>query len=70
MMHYGNEKNFIEKWRVRMVDENEVRKFGECECCGNAITDEQEEYYVAEDGRVFCCIECVLESFGIEKIEV
>ena len=53
-----------------MVDENEVRKFGECECCGNEITDEQEEYYVAEDGRLFCCIECVLESFGIEKIEV
>ena len=26
--------------------------------------------YIAEDGRVFCCIECVLESFGIEKIEV
>lgn len=52
------------------MGENEIRKFGECECCGNEITDEQDEYYVTEDGRVFCCIECVLESFGIEKIEV
>ena len=69
-MRYGNERNFIEKWQVIVMDENEVRKFGECECCGNEITDKQEEYYVAEDGRAFCCIECVLSSFGIEKIEV
>ena len=52
------------------MNENEVRKFGECECCGNEITDEQEEYYVAEDGRVVCSIECVLEDYGVTKIEL
>ena len=52
------------------MDENEVRKFGECECCGNEITDEQDEYYVTEDGMVFCSIECVLEHYCVTKIEV
>ena len=69
-MRYGNERNFIEKWQVIVMDENEVRKFGECECCGNEITDEQDEYYVTEDGMVFCSIECVLEHYCVTKIEV
>lgn len=48
----------------------DVRKFGMCECCGNEITDEQTEYYVDSEGRVFCCAECGMEHCGIEKIEV
>ena len=49
---------------------DEIRVFGYCECCGNKVTDEDEEHYVTEDGKVFCCIECILEHFGITKIEV
>lgn len=47
-----------------------VRKFGTCECCGNEITNEQAEYYVDSEGHVFCCAECCLAYYGIEKIEV
>lgn len=49
---------------------DEDRKFGYCENCEEQITDELEEYYVNEDGEVFCSIECVLEHYDIEKIEV
>lgn len=46
------------------------RVFGYCECCGNKVTDKNEEYYVDEEGRVFCSVECVLEAHGITKVEV
>lgn len=49
---------------------DEIRVFGECECCGNAVTDDGDEYYVSEDGRVFCSVDCVLEHYGIVKVEV
>lgn len=53
---------------------NEIRTFGYCEECGNEITSEienndEEEIYVDNEGRYFCSIECVLEYYGIEKIE-
>ena len=53
-----------------MVVMDEVRVFGYCECCSNEITDADEEYYVTEDGKVLCSIECVLEHFGVVKVEV
>lgn len=51
---------------------DETRVFGYCENenCGDPITDEGGEYYVNDDGEVFCCIECVLEHYGITKLEV
>ena len=49
---------------------DEIRVFGECECCGNTVTDDGDEYYVSEDGKVFCSVECVLEHYGITKIEL
>ena len=49
---------------------DEIRNFGECECCGNEVTDEHEEYYINDDGKVFCSIECILEHYGITKIEL
>ena len=52
------------------MDEREVRIFGYCENCGEEVTDECDEYYVNDDGEVFCCVECALESCGITKIEV
>lgn len=53
-----------------MSEVEDARKFGTCECCGNEITAEQTEYYVDAEGHVFCCIKCVTEHYGIEKIEV
>lgn len=49
---------------------DEIRKFGYCEHCGEEVTDESEEYYVTEDGKVFCCIECVLEHYCVTKVEL
>ena len=31
---------------------DEIRVFGYCECCGNQVTDEDESYYMSEDGNV------------------
>lgn len=49
---------------------DEVRNFGECECCGNVITSEDEEYYVDSEGRVFCSVECALDAKNVVKVEV
>lgn len=49
---------------------DEVRVFGECECCGNKITDDCAEYYVNADGEIFCSVECVMEHCGVVKIEL
>ena len=52
------------------MDEREVRFFGYCECCGDEVTDESEEYYVNDDGEVFCCVDCVCEYYCLTRIEV
>jgi ribosomal protein L24E len=52
------------------MEDNEVRSFGYCKNCEEKVTDNCGEYYVNEDGEIFCCIECVLEHNCIEKIEV
>ena len=49
---------------------DEVRIFGYCECCENDITDKSKEYYVTDDGKVLCSIECVCEHCNITKVEV
>ena len=49
---------------------DEPRIFGYCECCDNKITDEYEEYYISADGKVFCSVECMMEHYGVAKIEV
>ncbi len=53
---------------VKQMDE--IRIMGYCECCGNEITDEDEEYYVSDDSKVFCSYECCLEHYGVTKVEV
>ena len=53
-----------------MIDEREIRVFGHCECCGDEVTDEGEEYYVNDNGEVFCCADCVSEYYGLTRIEV
>jgi hypothetical protein len=49
---------------------DDVRILGYCEECGNEITDEFDEYYVSDDGTVFCGYECCLEYYGVTKMEV
>ena len=49
---------------------DEVRIFGYCECCGSKITDEGEEYFANAEGEVFCSTDCILEHYGIMRIEV
>ena len=49
---------------------DEVRFFGYCECCGEKVTDENEEYYITEDGKVLCSCACMMEHFCVTKIEV
>jgi len=49
---------------------DEVKFYGYCENCGERITNESDEYYVNDEGEVFCCVECVLEKYGVTKVEV
>lgn len=49
---------------------DDVRLFGYCEHCGEKVTDQSDEYYVTDDGKVFCSVECCLEHYGVTKIEV
>lgn len=52
---------------METMEDNDVRKFGHCEECDSEITD---DHYVTDDGKVICCIECLLEHFGVTKVEV
>lgn len=49
---------------------DDVKILGICEVCGNEITDEDERYFLSEDGYVFCSVECALEHCKITVIEV
>lgn len=49
---------------------DEVRVFGYCENCGEEVTDDYNEYYITDDGTIFCSCECLCEAYGITKIEV
>ena len=49
---------------------DDVRNFGYCESCVDKITDKNKEYYVSDDGKVCCSIECVCEHYGLTKEEV
>lgn len=49
---------------------DELRIYGYCENCGNEVTNQGDEYYISEDGKVFCGIECICEHYGITKIEI
>ena len=49
---------------------DDVRVFGYCENCGDEVTDSCGEYFVNDDGEVFCCVECAMEHCCITKVEV
>lgn len=49
---------------------DEVRIFGYCAECGEKITDESADYYCNDEGEVFCTIECVMEHYGVHRLEI
>lgn len=53
-----------------MENDEGIRVLRICENCGDEITDEQEEYYVNDDGEAFCCIECLCGYYEVTKIEI
>ena len=55
--------------KVKIMDED-VRVFGYCMECGEKITDDMEEYYCDDEGNVYCSDSCILEHFGLYKMEV
>ena len=52
------------------MDEREVRIFGYCKYCEEDVTDEEGEYFVNDDGEVFCCLDCICAHYGLTRIEV
>lgn len=51
------------------MGDEDIRIFGYCENCGAEITDEDGDYYVNNEGQIFCDIECVCEYYEIIKLE-
>ena len=49
---------------------DDVRVFGYCENCGEKVNENYEEYYITDDGKVFCSVECICEAHRITKVEV
>lgn len=49
---------------------DEIRIFGYCENCGEKIDDSYDEYYITDDGKVFCSVECLCQNYGVTKMEV
>ena len=49
---------------------DEIRVFGYCENCGEKVDENYDEYYITDDGKVFCSCECCLEHYGVTKVEV
>jgi hypothetical protein len=60
-------KNSSRKEKTTMDDK---RVFGYCENCGEEVNGNYDEYYIADDGKVFCSVECVCEAYCITKVEV
>ena len=52
------------------MNENEVRTLAYCAECEDEITDEVEHYYCDDNGNFFCCVECMMDYYGVHKLEV
>lgn len=50
-------------------DMDDIRKIGVCEECDEDIYDDNTEIYISKDGYYFCCLECALRFYGIQKAE-
>lgn len=40
-----------------------------CACCEELIYEDNDDTYIDEDGNYFCSLDCVLEHYGVSKIE-
>lgn len=47
----------------------EKHPIARCEHCGELIYEDNDDVYIDSDGNYFCSIECVLEYYGVNKIE-
>jgi hypothetical protein len=52
------------------MNENEVRILGYCPICGEAVTDEDEDIYVNKEGHYFNSLDCMMEFYEVERVEV
>lgn len=58
---YDEEFNEFEK--------DDVKAIARCEECGELIYEDNDDIYISEDGYFFCCLECALRFYGIQKAE-
>lgn len=54
---------------VKQMDEN-VREIGYCSECGETIFDDMEEIFVDSDGHYFDSLDCLIEYFGVTRLEM
>lgn len=40
-----------------------------CTCCRELIYEDNDDVHIDSDGNYFCSLECVLEYYGVSKIE-
>lgn len=50
-------------------DIDEEQPIARCTCCGELIYEDNDDTYIDSDGNYFCSLECVLEYYGVSKIE-
>lgn len=57
------DEDFIE------YEEDDNNAIARCEECGELIYEDNDDIYISEDGYFFCCLECALRFYGIQKAE-
>ena len=57
------DEDFIE------YEEDDSNAIARCEECGELIYEDNDDIYISEDGYFFCCLECALRFYGIQKAE-
>ena len=50
-------------------DEMHEEPIARCACCRELIYEDGDDVYKDEDVNYFCSLECVLEHYGVSKIE-
>lgn len=50
-------------------EEDDSNAIARCEECGELIYEDNDDIYISEDGYFFCCLECALRFYGIQKAE-
>ena len=50
-------------------EEDDSNAIARCEECGELIYEDNDDIYISENGYFFCCLECALRFYGIQKAE-